>query len=107
MYYRGAQVAVVVYDITQPESFSGAKTWVEEIKRKGNPDCIIALLGNKIDLDKNRKVNQKEVDNYANLNQIINLNVSAKTGTILKKLSTFLLSGFPLKRSNNIKIVKF
>ena len=35
MYYRGASAAVIVYDITQPETFDRAKDWVEEIRSKG------------------------------------------------------------------------
>ena len=108
MYYRGAQVAVIVYDITQPESFTGAKNWIEEIKRKGNPDCIIALLGNKIDLDKHRKVTQKEVDSYANLNEIINLNVSAKTGFNIENAFKIFAKKIPFEKNklvNNSELV--
>ena len=55
MYYRGAKAAVIVYDITDEDTFKGAKTWVSEIKKKGN-NCLILLVGNKVDLTNNRKV---------------------------------------------------
>ena len=56
MYYRGAAAAIVVYDITNKESFNGAKSWVKELQRRGDPNVVIALAGNKADLPNKRKV---------------------------------------------------
>lgn len=50
MYYRNAAAAVVVYDITKAASFEKAKAWVKELQRQANPNIIIALVGNKLDL---------------------------------------------------------
>ena len=50
MYYRNAQAAVVVYDVTKASSLEKAKTWVKELQRQANPNIVIALAGNKIDL---------------------------------------------------------
>ncbi|KAI0322683.1 GTP-binding protein ypt5 [Amylostereum chailletii] len=50
MYYRNAQAAVVVYDITKASSLEKAKTWVKELQRQANPNIVIALAGNKLDL---------------------------------------------------------
>ncbi|KAL4064961.1 P-loop containing nucleoside triphosphate hydrolase protein [Scleroderma yunnanense] len=50
MYYRNAQAAVVVYDVTKASSLDKAKTWVKELQRQANPNIVIALAGNKIDL---------------------------------------------------------
>jgi len=44
MYYRGAAAAIVVYDITNKDSFNGAKSWVKELQRRGDPNVIIALV---------------------------------------------------------------
>ena len=54
MYYRGAQAAIVVYDITNADSFDRAKNWVKELQRQGNPNIVIALAGNKVDLASRR-----------------------------------------------------
>ena len=59
MYYRGATVAVVVYDLTQKDSFRGAESWVNELFRKVNGDIIVALVGNKLDLK-----DKKEISNH-------------------------------------------
>lgn len=50
MYYRNAQAAVVVYDVTKAVSLDKAKTWVKELQRQANPNIVIALAGNKVDL---------------------------------------------------------
>jgi len=52
MYYRNAQAAVVVYDITKASSLEKAKSWVKELQRQANPNIVIALAGNKVDLVK-------------------------------------------------------
>uniref|UniRef100_A0A8C4VZQ0 RAB5B, member RAS onco family n=1 Tax=Gopherus evgoodei TaxID=1825980 RepID=A0A8C4VZQ0_9SAUR len=56
MYYRGAQAAIVVYDITNQETFARAKTWVKELQRQASPNIVIALAGNKADLANKRMV---------------------------------------------------
>lgn len=56
MYYRGAQAAIVVYDITNQDTFGRAKTWVKELQRQASPNIVIALSGNKADLSSKRMV---------------------------------------------------
>ncbi|KAH7966948.1 hypothetical protein HPB49_020866 [Dermacentor silvarum] len=56
MYYRGAQAAIVVYDITNQDTFGRAKTWVKELQRQASPSIVIALAGNKADLASKRAV---------------------------------------------------
>ncbi|KAI5950216.1 VPS21 [Candida theae] len=50
MYYRNAQAAIVVYDITKPASFVKARHWVKELHEQASKDITIALVGNKYDL---------------------------------------------------------
>lgn len=56
MYYRGAQAAIVVYDITNDGSFIKAKGWVKELQQQGDPNVIVVLVGNKTDMAESRKV---------------------------------------------------
>lgn len=51
---------MVVFDITNAESFAKAKTWVKELQRQGNPNMIMALAGNKADLAAQRAVTPEE-----------------------------------------------
>ncbi|KAF9296429.1 hypothetical protein BGZ74_010332 [Mortierella antarctica] len=55
MYYRNAQAAVVVYDVTKASSLEKAKSWVKELQRQANPNIVIALTGNKVDLVAGRR----------------------------------------------------
>ena len=50
---------MVVFDITNAESFAKAKNWVKELQRQGNPNMIMALAGNKADLAAQRAVTQR------------------------------------------------
>ena len=55
MYYRGAQAAVVVFDVTNRQSFEGAKNWVKELQRRTEPGMVIALAGNKVGFPDRKK----------------------------------------------------
>ncbi|CAF4057104.1 unnamed protein product [Rotaria sordida] len=46
MFYRGAHAAIVVYDITNADTFSRAKVWVKELQHQAASNIIIALAGN-------------------------------------------------------------
>ena len=57
-----------------------AKSWVKELQRQANPNIVIALVGNKIDLLASREVGTEEAKAYANEEGLLFLEVSAKTG---------------------------
>jgi len=80
MYYRGAAAAIVVYDITNAESFQRAKQWVKELQRQGDANIVIALAGNKADRGDARAVDVSEAKQYAEEGSIIFLETSAKSG---------------------------
>ncbi|KAK4837862.1 hypothetical protein QYF36_009031 [Acer negundo] len=79
MYYRGAAAAIIVYDITSIDSFARAKKWVLELQKQGNPNMIMALAGNKADLDDKKKVTVEEAHAYAEENGLFFMETSAKT----------------------------
>ncbi|XP_031129395.1 ras-related protein RABF2b-like [Ipomoea triloba] len=81
MYYRGAAAAVIVYDITNQESFERAKKWVQELQAQGNQNMVMALAGNKADLLDARKVEPEEAQKYAEENGLFFMETSAKTAT--------------------------
>ncbi|KAK6462807.1 ras family-domain-containing protein [Scheffersomyces coipomensis] len=87
MYYRNANAALCVYDITSRSSFNKAQEWIKELKRQATEGIVIALVGNKLDLEENREVDQQEVEEYIvqqsaedDGNQIITSECSAKNG---------------------------
>eukprot|EP00163_Fabomonas_tropica_P033404 TRINITY_DN875_c0_g1_i2.p1 TRINITY_DN875_c0_g1~~TRINITY_DN875_c0_g1_i2.p1 ORF type:complete len:204 (-),score=67.08 TRINITY_DN875_c0_g1_i2:336-947(-) len=102
MYYRGAAAAVVAYDITNRDSFNRAKAWVKELQRQGNPNIVIALAGNKADLDAKRKVDADEATAYAEENGIFFMETSAKTATNVNELFVAIARKLP-KASTTVK----
>jgi len=80
MYYRNANCAVVVYDITQSASLEKARSWVRELQRQADPSIVIALCGNKTDLNARRQVSQEEAKKYADEEGLMWGETSAKTG---------------------------
>ena len=95
MYYRGAAAAIVVYDITNPDSFAGAKSWVKELQRRGDPNVVIALAGNKADLESRRKVEFEDANAYAEENGILHLETSAKNANNVKALFVEIAKKLP------------
>jgi len=95
MYYRGASAAIVVYDITNPDSFAGAKSWVKELQRRGDPSVVIALAGNKADLEARRKVEAEEAQAYAAEQGILHLETSAKNANNVKSLFVEIAKKLP------------
>ncbi|XP_014518863.1 ras-related protein RHN1 isoform X1 [Vigna radiata var. radiata] len=81
MYYRGAAAAIIVYDITSLDSFTRAKKWVQELQKQGNPNMVMALAGNKADLEDKRKVTAEEARVYAEENGLFFMETSAKTAS--------------------------
>lgn len=86
MYYRGSQAAIVVYDITNPESFTRAKNWVKELHRQASANIVIALSGNKADLGNKRMVEYEEAQAYSEENGLLFMETSAKTAMNVNEL---------------------
>jgi Ras-related protein Rab-1A len=81
-YYRGAHGIIVVYDVTDRESFENVQQWLKEIRRYANERVSIVLVGNKCDLESKRCVTYKEGKDYADLlGNTHFFETSAKTGT--------------------------
>lgn len=55
-YYELSQASIVVYDITQADTFARAKALIRKLKSNASPNIVIALVGNKKDLTSRRKV---------------------------------------------------
>ncbi|KZT71604.1 ras-domain-containing protein [Daedalea quercina L-15889] len=56
MYYRGANAALLLYDITNASSFDDVRGWLEELKKNCDPDLIIYIVGAKADLTHKRQI---------------------------------------------------
>jgi Ras-related protein Rab-5C len=114
MYYRGAQAAVVVYDVTSQDSFERAQRWISELRDQASKDIVIALAGNKVDLcqdtsaggdqeqsnenqasNTRRAVEREEAQAYSNENKLIFYETSAKTGEMVHDLFLQIAQDLP------------
>jgi len=122
MYYRNAQAAVVVYDITKASSLEKAKSWVKELQRQANPNIVIALVGNKLDLvtpaapepaeeeeaddatatpgegqETLRQVAREEAEAYSGEAGLLFAETSAKTGEGIVEVFTEIAKKIPIE----------
>lgn len=79
-YFRGAIGALVVFDITNEESFRNVNRWLQEIINGTSKSIVILLVGNKADLADQRKVSREEAERLAASHRIEYIEVSAKNG---------------------------
>lgn len=95
MYYRGAAAAIIVFDVTSRDSFVQVSGWIEEVFDTVE-NIVVAVVGNKIDLDANRVVSMEEGMKLAQENGLIYCETSAKTGAgldfLFQKVMKMLIS---------------
>nr|GLL23919.1 ras-related protein RABD1-like [Ipomoea trifida] len=77
-YYRGAHGIIIVYDVTEMESFNNVKQWLSEIDRYANDSVCKLLVGNKCDLAENKVVDTETAKAFADELGIPFLETSAK-----------------------------
>ena len=78
-YYRGAHGIMVVYDVTDRESFEGVKGWIGEIEKFAQENVIKILVGNKSDMTDKRQVSFQEGQDLANQLRVKYIETSAKS----------------------------
>ena len=101
MYYRGAQAAIVVYDITNKETFQKAQNWIKELQRQASPNIVIALAGNKLDLANKRAVSYEEAKAYADESSLLFMETSAKTAANVMEIFTSIAKKLPKNESES------
>lgn len=86
LYYRDADGALLVYDITDGDSFQRVRDWVKELRKVVGPSIKLAIAGNKCDMLSKRHVSQEVADTYAKEVGATHTLTSAKTGTGLAEV---------------------
>ena len=69
-YYKNASLAIIVYSINNRNSFDNIDFWLKEIRKYSNPDVKVFVIGNKIDLENERKIDKEEAELYCKKNKI-------------------------------------
>ncbi|EPY52572.1 GTPase Ypt4 [Schizosaccharomyces cryophilus OY26] len=81
-YYRGAAGAVLVYDITNKDSFCELSSWVSDIRAMAPSTLCVVLAGSKCDLQEQREVSTEEAAEFCSAKQIASAHeTSAYSGT--------------------------
>lgn len=86
IYYRDSNGAILVYDITDEDSFQKVKNWVKELRRMLGQDVCLCIAGNKTDLEKNRHVTVEEAESYAATVGAKHFHTSAKMNKGIEEL---------------------
>jgi GTPase SAR1 family protein len=92
--------ALVVYDVTNHQSFLEAQYWVRDLRRVAREDMVIMLVGNKTDLSPQTAVPTEEARSYAEHHGLLFIEVSALNGTntdlmidvLVSKINTTIIS---------------
>ena len=100
MYIRDANIIIVVYDITNKDTFIHTDHWVNETKDLKREDAIFVLVGNKTDLEDKRAVSNKEGEDFATEKGFLFHEVSAKTGEEVQELFTDIIFPEMAKKYN-------
>ncbi|KAK0136562.1 Ras-related protein Rab-6B [Merluccius polli] len=85
-YIRDSTVAVVVYDITNVNSFQQTCKWIDDVRTERGSDVIIMLVGNKTDLEEKRQITIEEGEQRAKELSVMFIETSAKTGCNVKQI---------------------
>mmetsp|Transcript_53209 Transcript_53209/g.159278 ORF Transcript_53209/g.159278 Transcript_53209/m.159278 type:complete len:229 (-) Transcript_53209:485-1171(-) len=80
-YYRGAVGALLVYDVTDRNSFNHVPMWLKEVEENAEKDCLIMLVGNKMDLNDQRTVFVRDGRSFARKNGLAFIETSALDAT--------------------------
>ena len=115
-YYKSAQAIIILYDITQKSSFDHIRNWITEIDKFGKQGVLKVIVGNKLDLENNRKISKEDAENLALKYGSKLWEVSAKDNTNIEEMFVDTIKTLLEKNSkiisesssmgNNIKLNK-
>ena len=115
-YYKSAQAIIILYDITQKSSFEHIRNWITEIDKFGKQGVLKVIVGNKLDLENNRKISKEDAENLALKYGVKLWEVSAKDNTNIEEMFVDTIKTLLEKNSkiisesssmgNNIKLSK-
>ncbi|KAK7120762.1 hypothetical protein R3I94_020675 [Phoxinus phoxinus] len=94
-YIRDSTVAVVVFDITNVNSFQQTTKWIDDVRTERGSDVIIMLVGNKTDLADKRQVSIEEGERKAKELNVMFIETSAKAGYNVKQLFRRVAAALP------------
>ncbi|KAI8976854.1 ras-related protein rab-like protein-6A [Pilobolus umbonatus] len=100
-YIRDSSVAVIVYDISNRQSFMNTSKWIDDVRAERGDDVIIVLVGNKSDLNDKREVSIEDAEKRSKELNVIFIETSAKAGHNVKTLFRKIAQSLPGIDNNN------
>ena len=97
-YYRGAHGILLIYDVTDKDSFKGLNNWLIEIEKNANKNVLKVLIGNKTDLEEKRVITFNKGKEFADTYGLKFLETSAKKN--LNVLEAFETLGREIMAAN-------
>lgn len=101
-YYKGTHGILLVYDITNKQSFVDLQLWLSEVEKHGRENVVKILIGNKKDLESQRQVSTEEASKFAESQGMKYLETSAKDGLNIEESFVNLVKEMKKKNFNNI-----
>ena len=105
-YFKGAHGILLIYDITNKESFKELENWLGEVERNASNQVLKILLGNKCDLDDKREITKDEGEAFAMRNGMQFMETSAKVNTNVNEAFE-ALARIMVDSSNKRNAIKF
>lgn len=65
IFYRSAYGALLVFDLTDQESFDKLEWWHDQIKNNAEKNCVMIIVGNKCDLEEDRIISHETATKFA------------------------------------------
>ena len=100
-YYKNCVCAIIVYDVTNKQSFENIQNWLEDVHNQSPKTVLIVLIGNKIDLEDKRVISFDEGKELALKNGIIFMETSAKTGEGVNEVFNYTAQEIEKKMKEN------
>ena len=91
-YYKGAKGSLLVYDITNPKTFENVDKWLSDLKTNAEEKISVVLVGNKTDLESERKISLEQGKEKAELFKLAFIETSALNGNNIEKAFNELIS---------------
>ena len=91
-YYKGAKGSLLVYDITNPKTFENVDKWLSDLKTNAEEKISVVLVGNKTDLEAERKITVEQGKEKAELFKLAFIETSALNGNNIEKAFNELIS---------------
>ena len=108
-YYRGANAIIIVFDLSDKQTFISITEWLKQIEKHANENVFKFLVGNKSDLVDKRQITYEEAKQYADDHDLPYIETSAKEGININELfdssiKTFLSNSKSYRGEKNIKL---